>query len=102
MAGGWKQTPGRWRAADRTGKFAQHCAELLDPRQTAMREADPDPSELGAPPADLLETWMHAVRRMDRDTLDLFVRRTWRAWDATSLRPVQAAVDARRGELDGE
>jgi hypothetical protein len=50
----------------------------------------------------LEDTWMHAVRRMDRDTLDLFVRRTWRAWDATSLRPVQAAVDARRGELDGE
>ena len=64
--------------------------------------ADLDPLDLGAMPAKSLELWVHAVRRMDRDTLDLFVRRTWRAWSPESLRPLAVVVDARRSELDGE
>jgi len=63
---------------------------------------DLDPLELLAAPADSIETWMRAVRNMDRDTLDLFVRRTWRAWSPTSLRPLAVAVDTRRAQLDGE
>ena len=64
--------------------------------------ADLDPLDLGAVPAASLEQWIHVVRRMDRDTLDSFVRRTWRAWSPESLRPLAIAVDARRAELDGE
>jgi hypothetical protein len=39
---------------------------------------------------------------MDRDTLDAFVRRTWRRWHAESLRLLALVVDRRRAELDGE
>ena len=68
---------------------------------TTMR-ADLDPLNLGAAPGELVETWLRAVRSMDRDALDAFVRRTWRAWSATSLRPLAAAVETRRAQLDGE
>jgi hypothetical protein len=61
-----------------------------------------DPLDLGAVPPELLELCMHAVRKMDRDTLDSCVRRMWRTWSAESLRPLAIAVDARRSELDGE
>lgn len=64
--------------------------------------ADLDPLDLSAVPAASLELWARAVRRMDRDTLDSFVRRTWRAWSPESLRPLAVAVDVRRAELDGE
>ena len=63
---------------------------------------DLDPLDLGAAPAGSLDVWLRAVRSMDRDTLDSFVRRTWRTWSAASLRPLAIAVDARRAELDGE
>jgi len=39
---------------------------------------------------------------MDRDALDSFVRRMWRTWSPTSLRPLAVAVDIRRAQLDGE
>ena len=64
--------------------------------------ADPDPLCLGAAPAELVEIFLRSVRRMDRDALALFVRHTWRSWDAASLRAVAAAVDTRRAQLDGE
>lgn len=63
---------------------------------------DLDPLDLGAAPAESIEMWMRAVRNMDRDALDSFVRRTWRAWSPGSLRPLAAAVDTRRAQLDGE
>lgn len=61
-----------------------------------------EPDDLAAAPPESVEVWIRAVRRMDRDTLDSFVRRTWRTWSPESLRPVALAVDARRAELDGE
>ena len=64
--------------------------------------ADPDPLCLRAAPAELVEAWLHAVRTMDRDALALFVRHTWRNWNAASLRTLAAAVDTRRAQLDGE
>ena len=64
--------------------------------------ADPDPLCLGAASAELVGIWIRAVRRMDRDALALFVRETWRHWDAASLRALAAAVDTRRAQLDGE
>ena len=64
--------------------------------------ADPDPLCLGAAPADLVEVWIRLVRTMDRDALALFVRHTWRNWNAVSLRALAAAVDTRRAHLDGE
>lgn len=67
-----------------------------------MTHAELDPIDLGGAPPDLLAMWIRAVRRMDRDMLDTFVRRTWRAWSAVSLRPLAIVVDARRAELDGE
>ncbi|HTK52807.1 MAG TPA: hypothetical protein VL308_13030 [Gemmatimonadaceae bacterium] len=68
---------------------------------TTMR-ADPDPLCLGAAPAELVEVSLRFVRNMDRDALDLFVRHTWRRWNAASLRTLAAAVDTRRAHLDGE
>ena len=62
----------------------------------------PDPLGLPVAPPTLIETWARAVRTMDRDTLDAFVRRTWRTWRAESLRLLALAVDRRRAELDGE
>jgi hypothetical protein len=64
--------------------------------------ADPDPLSLGVAPAELVEVWIRLVRNMDRDALALFVRHTWRHWNAASLRPLAAAVDTRRAHLDGE
>jgi hypothetical protein len=63
---------------------------------------DLDPLDLVAAPVESVELWMQAVRRMDRDALDSFVRRTWRAWSPGSLRPLAVAVDTRRAQLDGE
>ena len=68
---------------------------------TTMR-ADPDPLCLGAAPAELVAVWLRSVRNMDRDALALFVRHTWRSWNAASLRTLAAAVDTRRAQLDGE
>jgi len=67
-----------------------------------MMRADPDPLCLGAAPSELVGAWIRSVRMMDRDTLALFVRHTWRNWDAASLRALAAAVDTRRAQLDGE
>jgi hypothetical protein len=64
--------------------------------------ADPDPLCLGVAPAALVQIWLRSVRTMDRDALALFVRHTWRSWDAASLRTLAAAVDTRRAQLDGE
>ena len=64
--------------------------------------ADPDPLSLGVAPAELVQVWIRLVRNMDRDALALFVRHTWRNWDAASLRALAAAVDTRRAQLDGE
>ena len=64
--------------------------------------AEVDPVSLGAAPAQVIEYWIRAVQSMDRDALDSFVRQTWRRWSGTSLRPVAAAVDFRRAQLDGE
>ena len=50
-------------------------------------------------PRETLELWIRAVRTMDREVLESFLRRTW---SAASLRPLAAAVEARRGELDRE
>jgi hypothetical protein len=62
----------------------------------------PDPLALPTAPPSLVESWVSGVRAMDRDTLDAFVRRTWRTWHAESLRLLALAVDRRRAELDGE
>ena len=67
-----------------------------------MMQADVDPTELRAAPLESLESWLRDVGRMDRDALDAFVRRTWRTWNAASLRPLAVAVDVRRSALDGE
>jgi hypothetical protein len=67
-----------------------------------MIPADFDADMLGCAPPESVVRWLSAVRRMDRDALDSFVRRTWRTWRAESLRPLAVAVDARRSELDGE
>ena len=62
--------------------------------------ADADLPDFGAAPRESVEVWIRAVRTMDREVLESFVRRTWRAWSATSLRPLAAAVEKRRAELD--
>ncbi len=49
-------------------------------------------------PRETLELWIRAVRTMDREVLESFKR----TWSAASLRPLAAAVEARRGELDRE
>lgn len=67
-----------------------------------MTQPDLDALDLGAAPQASIDMWLRAVRTMDRNTLDSFVRHTWRTWSADSLRPLGAAVDARRSELDGE
>ena len=67
-----------------------------------MMPADFDADTLGCAPPESVVQWLSGVRRMDRDSLDSFVRRTWRAWRAESLRPLAIAVEARRAELDGE
>ena len=64
--------------------------------------AEVDPVSLRGAPTKLVEHWIRDVHTMDRDALDAFVRRTWRIWSAASLRPLAAAVDLRRGQLDGE
>ena len=64
--------------------------------------AELDPLSLRAAPAELIEHWIRTLHAMDRDSLDVFVRWTWRSWSATSLRPVATAVDFRRAQLDGE
>lgn len=61
-----------------------------------------DPVDLGPAPLESIAPWMQAVRTMDRDALDSFVRRMWRTWSAASLRPLAVAVDMRRAQLDGE
>jgi len=63
---------------------------------------DLDPLDLTAAPAESIAIWMRAVRNMDRDALNSFVRRTWRQWSAASLRALAVAVDSRRAQLDGE
>ena len=67
-----------------------------------MMPAEVDPASLIAAPAELIEHWIRSVHVMDRDALDAFVRRTWRSWNGASLRPLAAAVDYRRAQLDGE
>jgi hypothetical protein len=57
---------------------------------------------LGDAPAETVELWIRAVRRMDREVLESFVRRTWSTWSAASLRPLAPVVEARRAELDGQ
>lgn len=64
--------------------------------------AELDPLSLAAAPAEMIEAWFRAVRSMDRDALDSFVRQTWRSWSATSLRTLAVAVDTRRSQLDGD
>ena len=59
-----------------------------------------DDDTFGDAPLETVELWIRAVRKMDRDILEPFVRRTWRTWSAASLRPLAAAVEARRAELD--
>ena len=61
-----------------------------------------DPLALPAATPTLVETLVRGVRTMDRETLDAFVRRTWRLWSAQSLRLLAVAVDRRRAQLDGE
>jgi hypothetical protein len=56
---------------------------------------------LGPAPPETVALWIRAVARMRREALESFVQRTWRTWDAESLRDLQVAVDARRAELDG-
>ena len=64
--------------------------------------ADLDPVDLSAAPPETIRRLMPAVRSMDRDTLDSFVRRMWRTWSPASLGPLAVAVDLRRSQLDGE
>ena len=64
--------------------------------------ADLDPLDLTAAPPETIRRLMPAVRSMDRDALDSFVRRMWRTWSAGSLGPLAVAVDLRRSQLDGE
>ena len=40
------------------------------------------------------------VRTIDAAMLASFVDRTWRTWSSESLRPLEAAVKARRAELE--
>jgi hypothetical protein len=63
---------------------------------------DLDPMDLSAAPPDTIRRLMPAVRSMDRDTLDSFVRRMWRIWSPGSLGALAVAVDLRRSQLDGE
>jgi len=64
--------------------------------------ADADVADFGAAPPESVELWIRAVRTMDREVLESFVRRTWRTWSAASLRPLATAVEKRRAELDRE
>ena len=68
-------------------------------RNSIVTQLGLDPLDLDDAPPEALEQWLSAVRTMDRNTLDVFVRRTWRA---ASLRAVAIAVDMRRAQLDGE
>jgi len=61
---------------------------------------NPDDTGMGPAPPETVELWIRAGKRMDRDILESFVRRTWATWDPASLGPLQEAVDARRAELD--
>jgi hypothetical protein len=58
--------------------------------------ADADPLDIADAPAESVDLWIQAVRRMDRDALESFVRRTW---SSASLRPLAVVVEARRAEL---
>ena len=50
-------------------------------------------------PAETVAMWVEIVSTMNADVLESFARRTLGQWSAASLRPLVAAIDARRAEL---
>jgi len=55
----------------------------------------------GPVPPELMATWLRFVGAVDRETLEAFALRTWRMFDQGSLRPLEAAIQARRRDLAG-
>jgi hypothetical protein len=58
-----------------------------------------DDNTLDDAPPETVALWIRLVRTMDAAMLASFVDRTWRTWSRESLRPLEAAVKARRAEL---
>jgi hypothetical protein len=55
-----------------------------------------DDKTLDDAPPETVALWIRLVRTMDAAMLASFVDRTWRTWSRESLRPLEAAVKARR------
>ena len=55
----------------------------------------------GPVPPELMATWLRFVGAVDGETLEAFALRTWRMFDQSSLRPLEAAIQARRRDLAG-
>jgi hypothetical protein len=59
-----------------------------------------DDNTLGDAPLETVALWVSAVRTMDGDVLAPVMVRLRRTWSRESLKPVEAAVKARRAELE--
>ena len=59
-----------------------------------------DDNTLGDAPPETVAMWIRLVRTIDAAMLASFVDRTWSTWSRESLRPLEAAVKARRAELE--
>lgn len=58
-----------------------------------------DESGVGPAPPETVQMWCEAVKRMSREALDSFERRTFRQWDSDSLGVLRVAIQRRRQEL---
>ena len=59
-----------------------------------------DDGTLDDAPGETVALWIRLVRTMDAAMLPSFVDRTWRTWSRESLKPLEAAVKARRAEIE--
>ena len=88
-----------------TRYLSEGLRELMTAISARRRQLDPQGERMPAPglgpaPAPLVELWVKRVADMPREVLDSFERRTLTAWEAASLAPLEAAILARRRELD--
>ena len=78
-------------------------AEPTDPVEEpwpAQREP-PDATGVGPAPPETVALWVTRVASMGPDEIDDFERRTFAAWDRTSLGDLRRAIERRRRELFG-
>ena len=59
-----------------------------------------DDNTLDDAPGETVALWIRLVRTLDAPMLASFVYRTWRTWSRESIKPLEAAVKARRAELE--